>query len=740
VSTGARALYRVRQELRASWGHLAILAVWVRIGAGAIDLGAFWRGDLLLMTGLCTYTIAVVRALRRELAREAGGIPLTAARAQAQELEHGLLMLTGAYLLIAMTGGVHSFLYPLVYALVSFLAVLHRSRRVAAGLLVAAVALELLTGHATKAPDATRLTFLHLTYLLFFAAGNALVLASLVRRLRAEHRRRVEGEVSRMRREACDFRLLARDMPVAKGRNRGQEEACLAQGAVETIHLQVGHTLELLRAAHGLQTAALLWVHRKPDGQAHLSLKAIETDIDECFPEACNLPATGLLSNMLGEPRPLRLGQIQGRRQPPYYRAPTPVGALCAVPLCEENQLSAILCVDRATERGFDDAELESLQAAVAHMGRVLAHERVFTAIERSKYEQQQFFRASEMLGEALTLEDVYRKTFAALQMMAGYELAALTKYDAQVGHHTVLAVDTHAEAAHAEAWSEARGRLLGLVFDDGAGLVAMAVKNRHQMPAQAQRFEPESVVFTPRTRLTRANSLVVLPLLRGEQVLGTIVLASSQPGRYPQATVDMLRVISQQVSVSLQNARMYNSMELRATTDGLTGLTNHRSFQERLATLHALAERSGQKFSVILTDIDHFKHVNDTYGHPVGDAVLRRVAAIFAGHSRKVDIVARYGGEEFVLVLPDTDAAGAEVFANKLREEIGSQVMTSDAGPFSVTISMGVAEYPSDSKNRQELIEKADQALYHCKRNGRNCVVRVGEMNAVADVSPNLR
>ncbi|MGB1016382.1 MAG: hypothetical protein ACPG4T_19750, partial [Nannocystaceae bacterium] len=131
MSTGARALYRVRQELRASWGHLAILAVWVLIGAGAIDLAAFWRGDLLLMTGLCAYTIAVVRALRRELAREANGIPLTATRAEAQELEHGLLMLTGAYLLVAMTGGVHSFLYPLVYALVSFLAVLHRSRRVA---------------------------------------------------------------------------------------------------------------------------------------------------------------------------------------------------------------------------------------------------------------------------------------------------------------------------------------------------------------------------------------------------------------------------------------------------------------------------------------------------------------------------------------------------------------------------------------------------------------------------------
>ncbi|MFY0538547.1 GGDEF domain-containing protein [Nannocystis pusilla] len=169
--------------------------------------------------------------------------------------------------------------------------------------------------------------------------------------------------------------------------------------------------------------------------------------------------------------------------------------------------------------------------------------------------------------------------------------------------------------------------------------------------------------------------------------------------------------------------------MEERATTDGLTGLTNHRAFQERLAQIHALAERTGRNFSLILTDIDHFKKVNDTYGHPIGDAVLKRVAAVFAGRARKVDIVARYGGEEFVLVLPDTDAEGAAIFANKLREEVAAQTMTSDQGPFAVTISMGVAEYPTDGHATAELIERADQALYHCKHNGRNCVTRASQL-----------
>ena len=289
-----------------------------------------------------------------------------------------------------------------------------------------------------------------------------------------------------------------------------------------------------------------------------------------------------------------------------------------------------------------------------------------------------------------------------------------------------MLAVHAPAHAGEREAWRELARRLEGLQFADGPCLVSMALKNRHSMPADDAKFDPDTIVFSPRTRLTRARSLLVLPLIRGEQSLGAITLAASRPGCFHEATREMLRVISHQVSVSLQNARMYSSMEQRATTDGLTGLTNHRAFQERLSTLHDLSERTGQKYSLILTDIDHFKRVNDTYGHPVGDAVLQRVAQVFAGRSRKVDIVARYGGEEFVIVLPHTDAQGAEVFANALREEVAAQVMHGDDGQqFTVTLSMGIAEYPRDGEERRLLIERADQALYRCKEGGRNRVIR---------------
>ena len=116
--------------------------------------------------------------------------------------------------------------------------------------------------------------------------------------------------------------------------------------------------------------------------------------------------------------------------------------------------------------------------------------------------------------------------------------------------------------------------------------------------------------------------------------------------------------MVALQAGQALQRARLYDATERLATTDGLTGLTNHRTFQGRLDEHLGVSQRYGRKVSLILCDIDHFKSVNDTYGHPVGDLVLKGVARILAKEARATDVVARYGGEEFAVVMPETDTA----------------------------------------------------------------------------------
>ena len=187
-----------------------------------------------------------------------------------------------------------------------------------------------------------------------------------------------------------------------------------------------------------------------------------------------------------------------------------------------------------------------------------------------------------------------------------------------------------------------------------------------------------------------------------------------------------MLGVIANQVAISLQNGRMYQVLEEQATTDGLTGLVNHRTFQERFTTMLGRAERHDLAVSLLLTDIDHFKKINDTYGHPTGDEVLRRVAAILKASARKIDIVARYGGEEFALVLEGTDRAGAVQLAERIRQEVEQQSFPSTKGSFKATLSIGIAGYPYDARDKPELIARADQALYSAKHGGRNRTVPV--------------
>ena len=151
-------------------------------------------------------------------------------------------------------------------------------------------------------------------------------------------------------------------------------------------------------------------------------------------------------------------------------------------------------------------------------------------------------------------------------------------------------------------------------------------------------------------------------------------------------------------------------------------------------------AERHGFPVALVLTDIDHFKKVNDSYGHPTGDEVLRQVAKILKLSARKIDISARYGGEEFAIVLESTDKEGARQLADRIRLEVGRQEFDSAKGRFQATLSLGVAVFPDDARTKQEMIARADQCLYAAKHGGRNRTVCHGDVVASAVEKKPLR
>lgn len=161
------------------------------------------------------------------------------------------------------------------------------------------------------------------------------------------------------------------------------------------------------------------------------------------------------------------------------------------------------------------------------------------------------------------------------------------------------------------------------------------------------------------------------------------------------------------------------------AMTDSLTGVPNRRALMEHAE--RALALRHSRHLALLMIDVDHFKRINDAYGHPAGDEILRQVAGLLAGRLRGGDLVGRYGGEEFCVVALDTDADGAMKLANSLREIIASTVLNTEYGDLSVTVSIGVSYCSTDTERElKDILAEADAALYTAKANGRNQVVRL--------------
>lgn len=186
-----------------------------------------------------------------------------------------------------------------------------------------------------------------------------------------------------------------------------------------------------------------------------------------------------------------------------------------------------------------------------------------------------------------------------------------------------------------------------------------------------------------------------------------------------------VLGAIASELVVAVENSRLYKLTKTLAVTDELTGIANYRSLQNRLEDEVERSKRFGKKLSLLMLDVDDFKAFNDRYGHVAGDVALADIARALQSAVRDVDLVARYGGEEFSIVLPETDAAGAFVAAEKVREAVSESVLRGPEGEkcTAVTVSIGLATYPTHAHDREGLLREADDALYQAKCGGKNRV-----------------
>lgn len=266
-----------------------------------------------------------------------------------------------------------------------------------------------------------------------------------------------------------------------------------------------------------------------------------------------------------------------------------------------------------------------------------------------------------------------------------------------------------------------------------GEDVFGVALKKRRPIHVEDITTTRKHFAYHP-GRTVASGAFVAVPLLAaGKQEIGVMSLYRRTPRSFPKDELVLLRKLAGQVAMAIERITQYQHHRELSMTDELTGIFNRRYFNQRFDREMQRAQRYGRPLSVIMIDIDHFKTFNDNHGHLLGDQILQGVAGLLESSIRKADILARFGGEEFVILLPEIDNERGRKVAEKLRRAVEhAEFPKADSQPLGrLTISLGLAAFPEDSRRAPDLLERADQSLYLAKTLGRNQVAVPQDANS---------
>jgi len=629
------------------------------------------------------------------------------------DLELGTLFIATAFAVIEITGGPGGLLYPLIIALVAFLVAFH-SLVPSLYFMTLILGVEALIWAWQPAVGGWRLYASHASFNILFGFLYALFLRTEIAQRQASLKREIAEYLERITTEANQFRMTSGMAAEHRELSADEIRERRAVSSVQAIHEALYNVLGVAERALETHTVALFWLDTD---DRYLRLKELRSQCDNLV-EKPLAAGEGLLGAITKRREPLVLSNLKpGHSGLVYYGKPLPVTDFAGVPVMEDRFLRGVLVADRQGGRPFEERDVAMMKTLATEIMRAVQVERIFADMDRTKFQKERFYEASREFNKARTIEQVAEVAMGAARRLAEVDFADIAVATDKEGVLSITRVewDGHKEGA----------KLAGQTFHAEGGLVGAALKARTPLPHGTNRMASQSV-FGPGLDVPLA-AVKVLPLLWKDQAVGALVLGSDTADFLTMDVLDMVKVIADHAAIAIANAQMYERVERMATTDGLTGLFNHRHFQHLFDGVILRAERYGRHVSVILTDIDHFKSVNDTYGHPVGDKVLKRVAELLAASARRTDVVARYGGEEFALVMEETGSAGAAQIAERIRKTVEAETFRCENGSFKCTLSLGIATFPNDASVKAKLTECADQALYQAKRTGRNKVVVFG-------------
>jgi diguanylate cyclase (GGDEF)-like protein len=405
----------------------------------------------------------------------------------------------------------------------------------------------------------------------------------------------------------------------------------------------------------------------------------------------------------------------------PWYRGQVKIGSLLAEPVRTGDVIVGALVADRLEVQALTGQEPRLLASFAELVAEAVLRARASLGREELDAEFKAVYPISQRLATLSREADVRELLLRSARLLAAVDGAAVVMTDD---------MDTRYVVEAGAGWPEGfLKREVGLDERTWAAWVLHSAEEAYLLDNVAGHEERMPILVLDEGS-GRGESLLAVPLRARNRTLGALLLTAPR-GSFDASSRRVIEILANQAAATLSLIKDREQQRQLAVRDGLTGLYNRRAFNELLVTAIANEDRREGQLGLLILDLDHFKKLNDTYGHPAGDAALRSAARLLGQHLRKGDQAARWGGEEFVVILPGLDEARSVQAAERLRAAIQKHRFVFEGARIPLAASFGVAVWPADGREPDALLGAADRGLYAAKQAGRNRVVAASAIPA---------
>lgn len=386
-----------------------------------------------------------------------------------------------------------------------------------------------------------------------------------------------------------------------------------------------------------------------------------------------------------------------------------PSKSVLVLPLITLNKKMGAVLISFNSMHHFEEEEIQVSEQASALISLALEKFQTMEQTKKRADTSEALRKAGMAIAEKLEMNEAIDHILQQLQQVVSYDSASVQLLE----NDELVIIGGH-------GWTNQE--VVGIRFPirgDNPNSVVIETGKPYYLPNAPEVFE--AFRHPPHDHI---RSWLGVPLSTQNKTVGLLAIDSSKPNDFTDEDLTTASEFANQVAVALENARIFQETQAQAITDALTGLYNRRGLFALGNVEFAKSIRAGNSFSAIMLDLDHFKSINDTYGHSAGDLVLSEFARLCKKCIREIDWIGRYGGEEIIILLPDTHIKAAQMVAERLRKTIASTpIDLGDGMELNITASLGVASRDEDTIDLDMLIARADQAMYMAKHNGRNRV-----------------